>query len=111
MQPMGTGRLKEMLQREREMELINVLPKDQFEKEHIPGSINIPVGANDFADRVQDAVGTKKKTVVVYCASEECDASPKAARMLDDAGFRRVYDYEAGMSAWRDAGLPVEKAH
>ena len=32
--------------------VINVLPADSFDKEHIPGSINIPLESPDFLERV-----------------------------------------------------------
>jgi rhodanese-related sulfurtransferase len=87
--------------------LVNVLEPDAFEKGHIPGSINIPESRDDFVDRVRDRVGTPDDTVVVYCASQECKASPKAARRLEEAGFNDVYDYEVGMAGWVEADRPV----
>lgn len=84
--------------------LVNVLPRDEFEEEHIPGSINIPQGQEDrFEDRCD-----RGKEIVVYCASPECDASPKVADELVRRGFRRVVDYRAGTSDWKRRGHPVE---
>ena len=83
--------------------LVNVLKAEAFEDEHIPNSINIPAGEEDrFEQRFN-----KDKNIVVYCASPSCDASPKAARALADRGFRHVYDYEAGMSEWKNAGNEI----
>jgi len=85
--------------------LVNVLDEDAFEKAHIPGSINIPAGkAEEFGKRYHHDKG-----IVVYCASTDCDASPKVARQLMDEGFTDVTDFEAGMAGWKDAGLPIEK--
>jgi rhodanese-related sulfurtransferase len=86
--------------------LVNVLAREQYEREHIPGSINIPREQLDEFDRHFD----KEKKIVVYCASEECPASNQAAQALSERGFRHVYDYEGGMSDWREAGNPVETA-
>lgn len=86
--------------------LLNVLPRDAFNKQHIRTSINIPVQDDNFVDKVADVVGSKDRKVVVYCASFDCDASPKAARKLEEAGFTQVYDYEGGTQDWfeqRDA--------
>jgi hypothetical protein len=44
----------------------------------------------------------------VYCYDTDCDASPKAARRMEDLGYQTVYDYEAGKVDWKEAGLPVE---
>lgn len=110
MEVLNTAQLKEMAQRDRDFELINVLPEAAFLKEHIPDSRNIPVDQEEFEKRVEQVVGDKNKTVVVYCASKECDASPKAAKKLEAAGFSSVHDYEAGMKGWKEAGLPVRSA-
>lgn len=83
--------------------LVNVLGKDSFREEHIPNSINIPVGQLDeFEQRF-----AKSKPIVVYCASPECDASPKAAKALVDRGFVNVFDYANGLSDWKEAGNGV----
>lgn len=80
--------------------LINVLPRDAFNKQHIRTSVNIPVDDDDFVETVGKVVGKKDRKIVVYCASFDCDASPKAAKKLEDAGFTQVYDYEGGTKDW-----------
>ena len=83
--------------------LVNVLDAAQFERAHIPGSINIPQGEEQrFDDRFD-----KDKDIVVYCASTKCDASEKAAKALAKRGFRRVQDYADGLTDWRQAGRPI----
>lgn len=88
--------------------LINVLDEKYFRKQHIPGSKNIPLSTDNFVQKVEQTAGGKDQPVIVYCANTECDASPKAAQELDKSGFQTVYDFEGGMDAWKDAGLPVE---
>jgi rhodanese-related sulfurtransferase len=48
--------------------------------------------------------------IVVYCASESCDASEKAARVLADLGYTNTRVYKGGKQDWIDSGLPVEGA-
>lgn len=67
--------------------LINVLPEEDFKKEHIRTSINIPQDSEDFVETVEKVAGGKDGEVVVYCASFDCPASPEAAKKLDEAGF------------------------
>ncbi|HEX2237869.1 MAG TPA: rhodanese-like domain-containing protein [Gammaproteobacteria bacterium] len=56
--------------------LINVLTPETFGKEHIPGSINIPLGHEDeFEQRF-----TKDKEIIVYGNSLACDASTQVAQ-------------------------------
>jgi len=79
--------------------LVNVLGPKEFEREHIPGSINIPVGNEEEYEQRFD----KNKEIIVYCASPSCDASERAAKSLMDRGFQHVVDYEMGMSDWKSA--------
>ncbi len=98
--------LKEKLDND-EVTLLNVLGRENFEEQHIPGSINIPM------DRLEDEARErldKDNEIVVYCASEGCQASPKAAKMLEEMGFSNVKDYEGGMNDWVEAGLDVASA-
>jgi rhodanese-related sulfurtransferase len=88
--------------------VVNTLPEDAFRDAHIPESKNIPQSDPDFEKRVAEIAGGKERPVVVYCASAECDSSPKAAKKLEQAGFRRVYDFEGGLKAWKEAGGEVE---
>lgn len=103
MQAITRDELKVMNEQEhRDFVLINVLPRDKFNEQHIRTSINVPVDDDNFVSRVEDVVGSKDREVVVYCANFECDASPKAAKKLEEAGFERVYDYEGGTKDWFD---------
>ena len=93
--------LKRMNEQEHEdFVLINVLPKRHFNEQHIRTSVNVPHDQDDFAEKVETIAGHKGRRIVVYCASFECDASPKAAKKLEDAGFSQVYDYEGGTRDW-----------
>lgn len=109
MQAITTAEFKEMTQKAHDLAVVNVLPQEDFEGGHIPGSKNIPVGSAEFEKQVERLAGGHDQPVVVYCASEECTASPKAAKRLDEAGFKKVFDFEAGMRGWKAAGLPVER--
>lgn len=102
MQTLTREELKEMNQVEHEdFVLINVLSPEDFRKKHIRTSINLPQDDKDFEKMVEKVSGeTKERKVVVYCASFECNASPKAAEKLEKAGFTQVYDYEGGTKDW-----------
>jgi len=80
--------------------LINVLPRDKFLSKHIRTSINIPGDDPNFAQQVEQVAGSKDREIVLYCANFDCPASAEAARKLDEAGFKRVYDYEGGAEDW-----------
>jgi rhodanese-related sulfurtransferase len=86
-------------------QLVEVLPAEEYEEEHLPGAISIPMkkfdsGHLDELDR--------NRPVIVYCWDYQCDLSPRAAARLEELSFREVYDYAAGKADWLAAGLPSE---
>jgi rhodanese-related sulfurtransferase len=87
--------------------VVNVLAREAYEKEHVPGSENAPVNEDGFEERMETLVPDRAQPVVVYCASTTCDASPTAAKKLEELGYEHVYDFEAGMEGWKEAGMPV----
>lgn len=109
MKTLTVDQLKSWKNEDRDFTLINVLSEEDFQRVHIPDSHNIPVDRDDFVDEVERLAGDKEATVVVHCASFDCEASPKAARKLDEAGFRNVYDFEGGIKEWRKHGHEIER--
>src|SRR5690625_5652127 len=97
MQAISHSDLKTMNETEhRDFVLINVLPQDSFNQEHIRTSVNVPVDEDNFASRVEQIAGRKEREVVVYCASFDCDASTRAAEKLQQEGITQVDDDEGG---------------
>jgi rhodanese-related sulfurtransferase len=54
----------ERLRREEDAQLVEVLPADEFEDEHIPGAVNIPLKA---LDQESTASLDPQRPVIVYC--------------------------------------------
>lgn len=101
MQAITPGELDQMNHvDDRDFVLINVLPREAFLDKHIRTSINVQYDDPQFVQKVEALAGSKEREVVVYCASLECNASARAAKQLDDAGFTRVYDLEGGTRDW-----------
>jgi len=97
MKPITQEKLKEMLDNKEDFVLVNVLSKESFDQKHIPGSISIPI-SEGFASEIQKQIPNKDTKVIVYCANTECQASPNAAKKLDELGYSDVYDYEGGVA-------------
>jgi rhodanese-related sulfurtransferase len=103
MQAITREKLESMRASNQDFVLVNVLAPQAFNEQHIQASINIPLGQENFTKQVESVAGSKDRDVVVYCASFDCNASPKAAKKLEEAGFRNVYDYEGGTADWMKA--------
>jgi len=100
--------LKQKLDNEEDFVFLNVLPREAYEKEHIPGSENIPYDSDDLEEQAEQKADSKDAEIIVYCADEECQASNKAAKRLEEEGFTNVKDFEGGMEEWKSAGYDVE---
>ncbi|MFG0284161.1 MAG: rhodanese-like domain-containing protein [Phycisphaerales bacterium JB039] len=110
MKTIDARKLNEIMERDDAWVLVDVLPQDSYEKRHIPGAHSAPFDEASFVDRVEKLVESPDDTVILYCASTDCDLSPKAARALDDAGYRNVLDFEGGLAEWKQAGYQLAGA-
>ena len=63
------------------------------------------------SQRVEEQAGGKDKPVVVYCASQQCNSSEKAAENLENAGFTAVTDFAGGFKAWQETSEAVSECH
>lgn len=107
MKLLTTDELQSLPGRSEEFTLVNVLPYQEFAKTRILKAVSIPLDEPDFEKRVERANGGKARTVVTYCASEDCPASTRAAERLERSGFKEVLDYKGGVRAWRAEKHPL----
>ncbi len=98
--------VKQHLDREDQIILVEALPEKYYNDSHLPGAIQMDhLEVNDKASSL--LVGKESK-VVVYCANTECQNSTKVARALDGLGYTNVYEYAEGKQDWLEAGFPIE---
>ena len=103
MKEIDRSELKQMMDEQENLVVLDVMRPDPYKKFHIPGAVNAPVAFDDFEQKASEAVGDKSTPVVVYCQDRNCPDSEDAARRLDQAGFENVYDYKAGKDDWQQA--------
>lgn len=85
--------------------LVDISPRDSYEKGHIPGAKHVLM--SQFDPESKDLAKAKDLPVVVICRSGQ--TAQGAAQRLVKAGFQRVYFLGGGMGAWTQAQLPVAK--
>jgi rhodanese-related sulfurtransferase len=102
----STTELQNALSRSAPPVLVEVLPAASYQKEHLPGAINLPL--DGFVERVRASLPNQRAELVVYCSGPTCANSHAAARKLDELGYENVRVYSGGKAAWRDAGLAFE---
>ena len=92
------------------VQLLEVLPADDFDEEHLPGALHVPLAdLNDLEDLDEHAGSLDRATTtVVYGFDLQDDRAHRAAARLEAGGFRDVRVYAAGKVAWLADGLPAE---
>lgn len=84
--------------------VLDVRSESEYESGHVPGAVNIPFLS--VGDRIAELGLEKDEPIVVTCAH-----GPRAgwaARALRNAGYTDVVYLDGHMSAWTEAGLPME---
>ena len=107
--------------------VIDTMPKGWFAQRHIPGAKQATAGGEDGSKApeflmtkaeqkkllkvVKKATkGNKNKKVVLYCGFTKCQRSHQAAMFLKKKGYKNVYRYAGGISAWVDAKYHIAGA-
>ena len=85
---------------------LDVREVKEFEAGRIPNALNVPL--SQIGARAAELARHANKPVVAYC--ESGTRSRGAGASLAKAGLTEVYHLNGGFKAWRDAGLPVERA-
>jgi rhodanese-related sulfurtransferase len=86
-------------------QLVEVLPREEFEQLHLAGATSIPLSqfGRTLADRLK-----WDQPVLVYGSDHQDDRSARAAWRLASLGFTQIYRYTAGKADWLANGFPVE---
>jgi rhodanese-related sulfurtransferase len=96
--------LKQLLATEHGV-LLDVRTPEEFAEGHIPGAINIDFRNPGFSK----ALDTLDKNVQyeVYCRSGH--RSGESADLMQQKGFKKIYDLEGGILNWEGKGFETEK--
>lgn len=81
--------------------LIDIRAPDEHARERIPGASNVPL------DRLSSDAATGD--VLIFHCRSGMRTGQAAPALAQAAGERDCYILEGGISAWGNAGLPVEK--
>ena len=86
--------------------VVEVGEAEEFAGGHIIGSRHVPVGNID--EQLPGVIKNKATPLILVCPSgARAQRALGAARKL---GYENVQVLAGGLKAWRDAGLPLEKA-
>lgn len=82
-----------------DVQLVDVRTPDEFAVDHIENAQNIDFKSPTFEEDITKL--DKDKPVVLYCKSG--GRSAKCVKKLEEAGFKKIYDLEGGISKWKYA--------
>lgn len=85
--------------------ILDVRTSEEYSQGHLDQAVQIDYYKDDFKEQLKKF--DKAKPVFVYCAAGS--RSGRAAEILVDLGFKKVYDLDGGMRAWKGASMPVIK--
>lgn len=75
--------------------LIDVRTSEEYNREHIPNAVNIPI------DQINTIAYAKDTKIIVYCQSGM--RSRQAVLTLVDMGYTNLYDLDGGLLNWGGA--------
>ena len=88
----------------RDLVILDIREADAFKAGHITGARHLPRGQLEL--RVNTELPDPTVRILTYC--EFGKISTLAASTLRELGFLRAAALDGGMTAWREAGYPVE---
>ena len=86
-------------------QIVDVRTKAEFDAEHIKGAINVDINQVDFQKKIVKKL-KKDRIVYVYCTKGV--RSLRAAEILSNLDFIRIYNLEGGLNEWKKQGFPVK---
>jgi membrane protein DedA with SNARE-associated domain/rhodanese-related sulfurtransferase len=74
------------------------------EPRHIPGALHLPM--QGFESHIAEL--PREREIILYCSCPNEASAAQIAKLLMNAGFRRVRPLLGGLEAWIEAGHPVD---
>ncbi len=85
------------------IQFVDVRTAEEYAGGHAKNAVNMPL------DNFKESLAKLNTNEPVYVICQTGRRSQKAAEMLEQNGFKKVYNITGGTSAWSDAKLPMEQ--
>ncbi len=97
LQEISAPEVKNMLENDQTV-LVNVLSRIEYEMQHIPNSINIPI--SDMKTTV-NLPENKATSLIFYGMGKRCPYALRAARIAAQKGYTDIHVFTGGIPEWR----------
>jgi CRP-like cAMP-binding protein len=94
-------------QKKGEILIVDAMPANFYEQEHIAGAVNVPLSIFDFMYDMKLGKTDKAKEIVVYGRTISKQYDEEVASKLVVRGFQNVSILNDGLSAWKKNQYPV----
>lgn len=89
--------------------LLDARSMKDYDAGRIPGALSLPESKRtEFYPLLADLF-TPDHRLLVYCSGQTCDESLQLCLFLREMGHTNLVLYVDGFTAWKEAGLPVER--
>jgi len=102
-QDISSREAKTLLEKNRNVFLLDVRTPQENSQARLPGSVLIPI--NEFEGRIKEV--PRNKTILVYCAVGS--RSKPVAEYLSKNGYKDVYNMTDGIVGWYRNGFPLQR--
>jgi rhodanese-related sulfurtransferase len=94
-QPITKQQIEELQKQKNSVKLIDIRPPTEYEKMHVPGSLNMP------ADTIKENIAKldTNDTIVCIC-TKGLERSQNAAEAISAMGFTNVFYLKEGAVGW-----------
>jgi rhodanese-related sulfurtransferase len=89
--------------------ILDARPAADYAAGHLPGAFALPHAALETYLPPLQPLLSPSQPMMTYCSGLECDESLLLTRELHAMGFTNAVLFAGGMTAWRAAGLKVER--
>ncbi|MFA6296796.1 MAG: rhodanese-like domain-containing protein [Patescibacteria group bacterium] len=96
--------LKEKIDNQENIYILDVQSEQNYLTKHIPGSINIPY--EQVEARIKEIPNNKE--IITTCTNDNtCKTSTKAAELLSSKGLKNVKSFKEGVTGWEEQNYPI----
>ncbi len=83
--------------------ILDVRTPREFKRGHLKDAVLIPV--QELEKRMKEILGYKDRDILIYCATG--NRSTVASKILNDSGFKQIYNLRYGIYRWYKEKFPV----
>jgi rhodanese-related sulfurtransferase len=99
--------LKDKLDAQATLTLVDIRDAHAYQEKHIPGALNVEVGAA-FVEEFKEVVPDKDAAIVLYNEFKEDETDKTSAALLESLGYKNISVLPDGLMGWMNAGFQVE---